>query len=181
MNSLTDLVESTYSDLGEMSNYSVEYLSGWYLDNSNIGKLNNLIDSSFSGCVLKDSLGVVTGGYITGDLNGEEQGIFKKLFEYEYYNRQTKYALSGMAGANANDWITIKEGDSSIQRVNKNESVKTLRQLSRDARQDLEFMVMNYLKFNTSPEQVTGDDDIAGGFYGGFDHGYNGVRSYVAS
>lgn len=175
MDFLTDLVDSTYEDLGEPDNISKGFLSGWFLDNSNLGKFNNLIDTDFSGTVFIGVSGIATGGAITPDMNGEQQAIIKKLYEYEDFNKQLKLAIRGMAGAN--DWISVKEGDSEIMRVNKNEAIKTLKTISRDSRQDLEDMVRNYLRFNTSPVQVVGDDDVSGGYYGVGRQGYDLVRT----
>jgi hypothetical protein len=166
---LSDLIYETWRDIGEPDNYSPAFLTDWFLSNSNLGKLNNLIDTCFSGQAFLDGSGNFQSGAIVPELNGEQAAIYKQLFEHEFYNKALKQATNGIAGigGGGDDWVTLREGDSSITRLNRNESVKALRTLARDSREDLEMMVMNYLKFNTHAEQVVGNDDLEGSFYDG--------------
>ena len=51
--SISTFISGVYTDLGSPDNYPIQKLAGWFLDNSNVGKLNNLIGTSISGGVLK--------------------------------------------------------------------------------------------------------------------------------
>jgi hypothetical protein len=171
---LADLVDEVWEEVEGNTSYSKAFLSGWFLSNANLGKLNNLIDTCFSGEIFIGASGEFLSGVISPNMGSEEAAIYRQLFEHDYYNKMLKQATRGIAGigGGGDDWVTLREGDSSITRLNKNESVKALRSLARDARQDLEMMVMNYLKFNTHPEQVVGYDEMDGGDY------YRGVPDY---
>jgi hypothetical protein len=160
----TDFIDEVYEDLVDQSQYSKAYLSGWFLADSNLGKLNASIDSCYEIDRLTGVSGVVTGREINPWLGAEEQSIYKKLFDYEYFNRQAKYALSGVGGRVA-EWVSIKEGDSSVTRVNKSEMAKTLKGMARDAKDDLDSLIKNYLRFRAVPQQVVGDDEIYDSYY----------------
>lgn len=156
---ISTFIENVYHDLGNPPDYPIFRLSGWFLDNANIGKLNNLIGTCFSGIRELDTNGNPTGYYITPDINDNQLSIYKMLFDYEYYKNLTRDVARG-AASNSSDWITLREGDSSITRVNKNELSKNFRGLSTDAKKDLDDAVKMYLKYNCLPEQVAGDDTI---------------------
>jgi len=154
--SFSNFISGVYIDLGEPIDYTPARLSGWFLDSANIGKLNNLIGTHISGVQLLDSLGGVTGYALESDVTSEEYSIFKNIFEYEYYKNLSRNAAS--SALQSNDWISLREGDSSITRINKNELSKNFREMANLAKQDLNYAVKMYLKYNASPAQVVGDD-----------------------
>lgn len=158
---LQDLVDSLYEDFGGFGDYSEGYILDWVLDNSNLGKLNYLIGSSFSGNYLLNPSGIITGGTISPDMGGEESSIYQKLFECAFCQKQVRETLYGVAGrttGSSSDWISLKEGDSQITRLNRNEVLKSAKAAQRDCQTDLEFMVLNYLKYKNSAEQVLSED-----------------------
>jgi hypothetical protein len=154
---LSNFIENVYHDLGNPDDYPVFRLSGWFLDNANIGKLNNLIGTSFSGSRDVDSYGNITGYSIQPEMGYNELAIYKMLFDYEYFKNMTR-DVARSAVSSSSDWISLKEGDSSITRVNKNELSKNFRGLASDAKKDLDSAVKMYLKYNSVAEQVAGDD-----------------------
>ena len=161
-----DFIQSVYDEIGESAGYSQEYIANWFAGSSNLGRLNNLIGTSYSGSYSTGSYGEITSYNIEPDLGGDEMAIYKKIFEVDYYNKQARHSLSGVAGANSiNDWLTLKEGDSSITRTNRNEVARTFKSLSSETRQELMNMVDSYLKFKNVPQQVVGDDVISDGYY----------------
>jgi hypothetical protein len=168
-----DFIQSVYDEIGEQAGYSQEYLANWFAGNSNLGRLNNLIDASFSGSYVTGSYGEILSYDIDPDLSSSEMSIYKKIFEIDYYNKQARYSLSGAAGvAGGNDWISLREGDSAITRINRNEVARTFRSMSKDCSEDLDKMVSSYLKFNNSPQQVVGDDYFEAGYYSGPNSNY---------
>lgn len=161
-----DFIQSVYDEVGESAGYSQEYLAAWFAGVSNLGRLNNLIGSSYSGSYTTGSYGEITSYDIEPDLGGDEMAIYKKIFEVDFYNKQARNSLSGIAGAgSSSDWLTLKEGDSSITRINRNEIARTFKSLSTESREELKQMVDSYLKFRTLPQQVVGDDEISDGYY----------------
>lgn len=158
---IQDLVDSLYEDFGEFGGYSKSYILNWVLDQSNLGKLNYLIGSSFSGSFLLNPSGIVTGGSISPEMGGEESSIYQKLFECSFCQKQVRETMYGMAGrssGDSSDWISLKEGDSHITRVNRNEVLKSLKSTQKECQSDLEYMVLNYLKYKNEPEQALSED-----------------------
>jgi len=154
---LSKFINGVYYDLGEPSNYQPARLWAWFLDSANLGKLNNLIGTQLSGECLKNINGAATGYRINPLLSNDQLAIYKMLFDYEYYkNEARQMAQSSMSVGN--DWTSLREGDSSITRINKNEVAKNFRSLAKDAKEDLDKSVKSYLKYNAVPDQIVGDD-----------------------
>ena len=74
------------------------------------------------------------------------------------------------------DWVSLREGDSSITRANRNEVAKNYKSLATETRSEIEKMVQSYLKFRATPQQVVGDDTVEASYYGGITSLYDGYR-----
>ena len=173
-----DFIQSVYDEIGEQAGYSQEYLANWFAGNANLGRINVLLDTNFSGSYTTGAYGEVTAYDIEPDLGQQEMAVYKKIFEIDYYNRQVRYTLSGVGVlANGGDWTSLREGDSSITRVNRNEVARTFRSIASDAKNELDKMVNSYLKFKSKPQQVVGDDTVPGGYYKGVLSDYSDYRS----
>lgn len=155
----TSFVKNIYQELDNPSDYSTARISGWFLDASNVGQLNNLIGTNYTPGALYDGNGNPTGYYITPVISGNELGIYKMLFDYNYYVRLSRSVAMGATKA-GQDWVTLQEGDSKITRVNKNEISKNLRALAKDSKETLDKAVKMYLKYGSVPMQIVGDDYI---------------------
>ena len=79
------------------------------------------------------------------------------LFDYEYFRNEAR-SVAKSSATKGSDWTDLKEGDSTIKKINKNEISKNLRTMSRDAKEDLDKAVKMYLKYNAVPDQIAGDD-----------------------
>jgi hypothetical protein len=154
---LSTFISGVYADLGSPPDYSLPKLSGWFLDNANLGKLNNLIGTHITSECLINNTGVVTGYSFTPFPTNDQLGIYKMLFDYEYFKNEARQTAKSSISV-GNDWTNLREGDSSITKINKNEISKNFRSLSRDAKDDLDKAVKMYLKYNAIPDQVAGDD-----------------------
>lgn len=144
MSNLGDLAASINStEFDSASSPSVSSISGW-LD-SNLGKLNNVLFTSFSG-----SAGEVPG------LDLEEQNIYKEMYLYHYYTKQTRNTIRGIADDTNGNIISVRDGDNAITFVNKNEVSKVYKSLARDSYDALETLIGNYNSFQASPRQVGG-------------------------
>jgi hypothetical protein len=132
----------------DMATLSV--ISGWF--EHNLGELNTLIFTSFSGSgtpatsthVVKPSMGL------------EESGIYKKIYLKHFYQKKARNVLKGIDSSV--DFITLREGDSMITRTNKNEIAKVYRGFAKDATEELEKSVYAYNYYNAQPRQVVGSD-----------------------
>jgi hypothetical protein len=123
----------------------------------------------------------MTNYFITPEMGSEETAIYQKIFELDFYNKQARNTLKGAAGYSGGDWTSLREGDSSITRVNRNEVAKNYKSLATEARLEVEKMVQSYLKFRATPQQVVGDDTVAGSYYRGVASAYDGYRGDMES
>ena len=130
-------------------------ISGWF--ENNLGELNTLIFTSFSG----SGLGVVTakhGARIvpSGTFGTEESGIYKQLYLKHFYRKKARNVLKAIDSSA--DFITLREGDSVITRTNKNEIAKTYRAFAKDAEEELQNLVYAYNFYQAKPRQVAGSE-----------------------
>ncbi len=155
--SFSQFINSVYNDLGNPASYPTSRLSGWFLDSSNAGKLNNLIGTQISGVCFQNSSGTITGYGLMPDPSSDQYSIYKMIFDCEYFKSEARTAATSsmMVG---NDWTNLTEGDSSITKINKNEISKNLRGLAQDCKAELDKAIKMYLKYNSIPDQVVGDD-----------------------
>lgn len=156
----------------------VEYVEAYL--KANIGQLNVLINTNFTE---------------SSDLGVEEAAIFTQIYLKDWYKKQARNILRGVGvwsasnhqtnstnsggstdqgkfGNLADDWTTIKEGDTTITRTRpvsttqgdqtftsvSNESSRMMRQLSEESELKLKDLVYKYNLYKSSPVQVAGTD-----------------------
>jgi hypothetical protein len=143
MNNIGNLASSIFINEFDSTGITIDSISGW-LD-SNIGQLNNVLYTSLSG--------------INGNVNGlglEEQSIYKEMYLYHYYTKQTRNVIRGIANDSNGNILSVRDGDNAITFVNKNEVSKVYRSLAQDAYEKLEGLIYKYNSYNASPRQVGG-------------------------
>jgi hypothetical protein len=145
MSNLGNLATSIYHSEfdSESGSPSVTSISGW-LEN-NLGQLNNVLYTSFSG--------------VAGDVDGlnlEEQNIYKQMYLYHYYTKQTRNTIRGIANDTNGNIVSVRDGDNAITFVNKNEVSKVYKGLANDANNNLSYLVSKYNSYKASPRQVGG-------------------------
>ena len=141
---------TTYEFPNDTGTYNMGFVSGWL--ETNIGELNGLIHEEFS---------VDTTGNIRAAGTGlapVEENIFSTLYELFYYQKSSREALRSFTYSDSVDWITLKEGDTTIQRQNKNSVSKTYVDLSKEANSRLDNLLYQYNYQKSSPIQVAGTD-----------------------
>ena len=174
-----DFIRSVHEEIGDAAGYSFEYLAYWFAGNYNLGRLNSLIGTCYSGSYNTGVYGELTDYTIDPALGGDEQAIYQKIFEIDFYSKQSRNVLAGAAAyGSGSDWISLREGDSSITRVNKNEVAKSYKMLVDSSKAELDKMVNSYLKFRAVPQQVAGDDVVEGGYYVA-NYSYDKYRSQI--
>lgn len=132
---------------GDSSITSISAISGWL--QSNLGQLNTLLYSDFSG----DG----------SNLTLEAAVIHKELYLCNYYSKQSRNALRGILNTSSLDGsniLSIKDADSSIAFVNKNEVSKVYRGLSMDSKSNIDKLVAQYNIYSAEPRQVAGIEDL---------------------
>jgi hypothetical protein len=140
----------TYDFPNDTGSYNVGFVSGWL--ETNVGELNGLIHEEFS----VDSTGAIL-MHGTG-LADVEKNIFSTLYEIWYYQKSARESLRSFTYSDSVDWVTIKEGDTTIQRQNKNSVAKTYKDLGEQAQEALDSLLFQYNYQKSSPVQVAGTD-----------------------
>jgi len=139
-----DLSASIYTDLGSPSGISIPYLCTWFV--ANLGELNNLITTTYSG----------VSGQISPELIDEDANIFKHIFYADYYER---LAVQNMNAAGV-DWVYIQEGDSTIRRASSNDRSKTFLSLQKQAIAKLDMLIKLYRANQSIPRDIRDDGNI---------------------
>lgn len=138
----------------DVSRFPVSYVSGWL--ETNLGELNGLLHEDFyvdgSGNIGPTGLAPV------------EQNIYAYLYKINYFDKAAREALrgfiwGGISGV-ADDWTSIKEGDSSIQRQSKNSISRSFMEFSKDTRERMDNLIYQYNSTKASPLQVAGCDSF---------------------
>jgi hypothetical protein len=148
MSTIGNLANSIFVNEFDSTGVSEVSISGW-LDN-NLGQLNNVLYSSFSG--------------VSGEVSGfglEEQSIYKEMYLYHYYTKQTRNTIRGIANDTNGNILSVRDGDNAITFVNKNEVSKVYKSLAQDSYDALERLVANYNSYQSSPRQVGGIESSA--------------------
>ena len=140
----------TYDFPNDTGSYNMGFVSGWL--ETNIGELNGYIHEEFE----VDSTGAIR-------MNGTglapvEINIFGTLYELWYYSKSARESLRSFTYSDSVDWVTIKEGDTTIQRQNKNSVAKTYKDLAEETSNRLDNLIFQYNYKKSSPLQVAGTD-----------------------
>ena len=141
----------TYDFPNDTGTYGTGYISGWL--EVNLGELNGLTHEEFSA----NSTGAIE--YASGSgLMPVEKKIFRSLYEIHYYQKSARESLRSFTYDSSVDWITIKEGDTTLQRQNKNSVAKTYKDLTTEVNERLDNLLYQYNYQKSSPIQVAGTD-----------------------
>lgn len=143
MSSIADLATNIFIEEFDSSGVVYDSISGWL--EGNLGQLNNALYTNFSG----------VSGQVDG-LNLEEQEIYKKMYMYHYYMKQTRNTIRGIANDTNGNILSVRDGDNSITFVNKNEVSKVYRSLAQDVSNELLYLVGKYNSYQAEPRQVGG-------------------------
>lgn len=144
-----------YEFKDDVSRFPISYVSGWL--ETNLGELNGLLHEDFyvdgSGNIGPTGLAPV------------EQNIYAYLYKINYFDKAARETLRGLTWGGisgiSDDWTSIKEGDSSIQRVSKNSLSRSFVEMSKDTRERMKDLIFQYNSTKSSPLQVAGDDDTS--------------------
>ena len=124
-------------------------ISGWLFEN--LGRLNTHIYSDFSGANASGS---------RGTLDTEAQNILKELYLYNYYTKEARNSLRGIVNSNVSgdNILSLKDGESSVTFVNRNEVSKVYRGLASDSMANVERLSAQYNIYEAQPLQLGGID-----------------------
>tara|TARA_R110001592_G_scaffold252287_3_gene515008 strand:- start:1281 stop:2075 length:795 start_codon:yes stop_codon:yes gene_type:complete len=144
---------------GDPRTNEIGLITNWL--EGHLGELNNLIFTSFS-------------GYDPAGFNLEEQSIVRELYLSEYNRKSHRRVLRGIDGSSggSSDFQVIREGDSMIQKSNKNVTARSYREAYQDSQERVKDLVYAYNLYGARPNQVygadapaTGENSNLGGYY----------------
>jgi len=144
----SSIVEVEFPD--DTGRFPVSYVSGWL--EANIGELNVLLNEDFS---------IDESGNFLPPFCPEEEAIYTELYSMHYYEKVSRDVLRGITdGSTAGgDWVLLKEGDTTIQKQNKNSIARTLNLFKQESSQKMNDLVSKYNMYKASPLQVYGADE----------------------
>lgn len=130
-----DLAYQTWNDLDEPSTVNPSFISGWMVNAANVGKLNNLISTNYTG----------VNGTISPEIGQEEAAIYSEMYQSLYYKQRINENL----GAGGVQWVELENGDSRVRRASPTEVAKVYKDLLRECNANLKDLITNY-KYNLS-------------------------------
>jgi|TARA_R100000152_G_C6699315_1_gene129188 hypothetical protein len=128
---------------------TVANVSGWLYEN--LGQVNTYLYTDFSGAGASGTYGLM-------DL--EAQSVLKELYLSNYYNKQARNALRGIAesSVSGDNVLSLKDGESSVTFVNRNEVSKVYRGLASDCMDRVTRLAAQYNIYQAQPRQLGGID-----------------------
>jgi hypothetical protein len=116
MSEISDLADSIYSSEFDSSSEAANLTSIQAWLEENLGLLNTLINTSYNG--------------VDPGMGLEEKAIYKQIYLYNYYSKQSRNVLRGIVSSTSSDNVLmVADGDNRIQFANKNEIGKTFLQV----------------------------------------------------
>ena len=128
---------------------TVANISGWLYEN--LGQVNTYLYTNFSG----DN---ATGTY--GFMDIEAQNVLKELYLSNYYSKEARNALRGItkSSVSGDNVLSLKDGESAVTFVNRNEVSKVYRGLANDCMDKVTQMAAQYNIYQAQPRQLGGID-----------------------
>lgn len=127
-------------DLGQPTNTTPSTISGYAIQPSTLGKLNNLLGTCFSGSGYTGagSVNYQIGPFVTNT----ELAVIEQMYRVSYYNNVAQ-ATMGIGGSTI-PWTRIREGDSMIDRTNAANLGVQYREMAKEAASQLNYLANAY-------------------------------------
>ena len=134
---------------GDTGIATVSNVSGWLFEN--LGQLNTYLYTDFTGSQ-------ASGTY--GEMDIEAQNILKELYLKNYYTKEARNALRGIVNSSVSgdNVLSLRDGESAVTFVNRNEVSKVYRGLASDSTENLKRLVAQYKIYQAQPRQLGGID-----------------------
>jgi hypothetical protein len=128
---------------------TVANVSGWLYEN--LGQVNTYLYTNFSG---DDASGTY------GFMDIEAQNVLKELYLSNYYSKEARNALRGItkSSVSGDNVLSLKDGESAVTFVNRNEVSKVYRGLANDCMDKVTQMAAQYNIYQAQPRQLGGID-----------------------
>lgn len=169
---ISDIADEIYSEAGEPSDTSIAAIAYW--TRNKLGWLNSRIFATYT---LSNTYEIIdTDG---NTITPEAASIIKKFWSVERYGTLIRNMLTSLGSSSA---LEITDDNSTVRKSDKNTTLRVLKELKKDELEELEFLIASYKIRASTPDGVTGDDDIEGvrGYDGNVSNGlgYYRTRGY---
>lgn len=140
MSVLSGLAKSVFQTefLGDTGIVPESYIRAWMY--ANLGRLNTLINTQFSG--------------VDAELDLEAQAIYKELYLHNYYKRQASASIKGVL--DGGDILSMRDANSSITFANRNEIAKSYKSMAEESLATAKELASKYNLYQAQPRQVLG-------------------------
>ena len=92
-------------------------------------------------------------------------------------NRYAVIIKSKLTDLGSDDVIEVKDQDTSVRRVDKNQTIKSVTAEKKQEEDELRYLINAYRAKKSAPKQVVGDDIVAGKFQE-YNPSFNYSRTY---
>lgn len=162
---VVDIADQIFRELGEPTSLSIPAITFWI--RSNVGRLNNAINTEFS--VNSTTLEIERKINTTETNIGiDEAIIFTKMYSVYYYDTQIRANIKGLE---TDAVVEVSSDGMRVRKTSKTEIIRYLTSLKRLELEELNKMINYYRIHKAIPRQVAGDDTTAGFYYGGWNTG----------
>lgn len=145
---IVDLADLIWrEELNETNKTSIPEIAYW-LKNTGLGKLNNLIHTTFT---INESTQEIE----ESSFSIEEAAILVQLYLIKYFKRQANDFLGAVGVSEIVEW---SENGMSIRKVNRNELAKTWLSLEKRAQEDLKDLISSYKISKATPRSIEGKE-----------------------
>lgn len=144
---VANLATEIFTNLGSPSDTTEAAIQYWLL--SNVGQLNAKILTSYD-----SSSGEILGSDLV-EIDQNAAAILKKMYEVYRYDFLIR---SKLVSLDNDSLIEVVDDGTTIRRVNKNEVIKTLKDLRAQEISELDKLVSGYRNKLSIPTSVSGDD-----------------------
>ena len=148
---VVDIADEIFRELGEPTSLSIPAISFWL--RTNVGQLNNYIHTEYS--VSETDLEIKDTSSPPVEIGDNEKTILKKMYFIHYYDQRLRTHMTTM---DTDTILSVRDGDSSVTKVNRNEVAKSIAAVKAQEYSELLKMIQAYVSNKAGPYQVAGDD-----------------------
>lgn len=143
----TTIANEIYLELNSPTDVTVSEIDYWLT--TNIGKLNNLINTEYS----IDATTLL----ITPEMGDDSSVIYKTMYFIKYYGNA---ANNNLGASGVGFTLEVTSDGSTVRRASKTELAKVYLQLRKQYMDELQALVTGYKSNNSPPRQVVGIDSL---------------------
>ena len=154
---VVDIAQEIYFDLNSPSDLSIAAISFWV--RANVGALNSFLFSNF--VIDGTTYEIVDADNNNAEININAVAILKKMY---MIHRYAVIIRSKLTSTDSDDVIEVTHNDTKVRKIDKNQIIKTVSAEKKQEEESLKLLISAYRGKQFTPEQVVGDDIVAGAF-----------------